>query len=408
MLTVEEALAEVLSAVPLMPAERVALLDSLGRALAEDLASPRDLPPFDVSQMDGYAVRIADLADAAERSPVRLSVVTRSVAGQGADRPVGQGEAARVMTGAPLPAGADAVVMQEQTDRAGDSVSVKHRPAPREFVRSRGADLARGGIALRAGALVGPAQIALLASLGRSQVAVRQRPRVAVLSTGDELCDLDDLRLANENRIIDSNSWGLCAQILAARAVPVRLGLARDDPAEIARALHGAQRCDALVTSAGVSVGERDFVKEVLSTMGVELRFWRVAMKPGKPLAFGSLEGRPVFALPGNPTSAMVSFDQFVRPALLKMAGWRTPARPKLRARLEGTISKRPGLVHFVRARTRVGPDGQILAQPVPRQDSGLVSSMAEADSLIVVPAAAESLADGAEVAVLLLDCFAG
>jgi molybdopterin molybdotransferase len=405
MLTVEEALEKVLSRVPVLPAEKVGLLEALGRVLAEDVSSPRDLPPDDVSQMDGYSLRSAD----AGRAPFTLGVVARSVAGQGTDRPIGEGEAARITTGAPLPRGADAVVMQEETERQGDSLTVKVVVPPGAFVRRRGADVARGGRCLSCGELLGPARVSLLAALGRSQIAVHQRPRVAVLSTGDELCDLDDLDLVRSSpgRIVDSNTWAACAQVLAAGGVPVRLGLARDDPDAIARALAAAERCDVVVTSAGASVGERDFVKDVLATLGVELAFWRVAMKPGKPLAFGERGERLYFALPGNPTSAMVSFEQFVRPALLKMAGRSTLSRPLLEARLEGSLAKKAGLVHFVRAATRV-VDGRLASRPVARQDSGLVSSMAEADSLIVLPREVEEIADGSQVLVQLLDGFQG
>ncbi|MBI5544526.1 MAG: molybdopterin molybdotransferase MoeA [Deltaproteobacteria bacterium] len=415
MLTVEEALAEILGQVPRMPAESAGLLETLGRVLAEEVSSPRDLPPHDVSQMDGYAVRSEDLRGACAGSPAQLSVVARSVAGRGTDRPVREGEAARVLTGAPLPEGADAVVVQEETERDGDLLRVKVAPSPRDFVRARGADLAAGCAALAQGTLLGPAQIALLASVWRSQARVFQRPRVAVLSTGDELLDLDGLCSSGAaaaapvpQRIIDSNSWSLCAQVLAAGATPVRLGLAPDDPEAIGRALDAAARCDVVLTSAGVSVGERDFVKDVLARRGVELRFWRVAMKPGKPLAFGLKGGQLYFALPGNPTSAMVSFEQFVRPALLTMAGRRSVRRTRLMASLEGTLAKKAGLVHFVRARSRVDAGGRLVAAPVPRQDSGLISSMAQADSLIVLPAAVEKVASGEAVEVQLLDGFEG
>ncbi|HEY3452246.1 MAG TPA: gephyrin-like molybdotransferase Glp [Myxococcales bacterium] len=401
MLTVEEALAEVLSQVPVMPSEKVGILQALGRVLAEEVASPRDLPPYDVSQMDGYALRAADVRQASPSSPVKLSIVARSVAGKGADRPIGPGEAARVTTGAPIPAGADAVVMQEETEREGDTLRVKLASGQRDFIRSQGADVHAGDRVLVPGALLSPAHVALLASLGRSQVRVHQRPRVAILSTGDELCDLDELDIGG--RLVDSNTWALCALVLAAGGEPVRLGLAKDDPEEIARRLSDASRCDVVLTSAGVSVGDRDYVKEVLGKLGVELRFWRVAMKPGKPLAFGTRGTQLFFALPGNPTSAMVSFEQFVRPALLKMGGRQSLARPLMKATLDGTLSKKKGLVHFVRARTQV-VDGALVAKPVGRQDSGLISSMAEADSLIVLPADLERVEPGGEIRVQLLD----
>lgn len=411
MLTVEQALAEVLAQVSVMPSEKVCLLEALGRVLAEEVASPRDLPPYDVSQMDGYALRAADVKQASAASPATLVIVARSVAGRGADKPIGPGEAARVTTGAPLPAGADSVVMQEETEREGHTLKVKLASGAHDFIRSRGADVHAGDRVLAPGALLSPAHIALLASLGRSQVRVHQRPRVAILSTGDELCDLDELcrpdgrRSAAEHAglLVDSNTWALCALVLAAGGEPVRLGLAKDDPDEIARMLSQASRCDVVLSSAGVSVGDRDYVKEVLGKLGVELRFWRVAMKPGKPLAFGTKGSQLFFALPGNPTSAMVSFEQFVRPALLKMGGRQSLALPLMKATLDGSVTKKKGLVHFVRARTQV-VDGALVARPVGRQDSGLISSMAEADSLIVLPAEIEKVGPGAEVRVQLLN----
>ncbi len=402
MLTVAEALDQILQQVQALPAEQVGLWECLGRVLAEDVVSPRDLPPHAVSQMDGYAVRGADLATPG----ATLTVVGAAFAGDGTTTAIGPGQAARIMTGAPVPEGADTVVMQEEATREDDSVTFKRAAAKGEFVRARGADQSRGTRALPAGTLLGPPHVALLASIGRSQLKVTQRPRVGVLSTGDELCDLDELH-GGTQRIVDSNTWAIGAQVIAAGGIPVRLGRAADDPAAIERALKGAGHCDVVLTSAGASVGERDYVREVLARRGVELAFWRVAMKPGKPVAFGARGEQLYFALPGNPTSAMVSFEQFVRPALLKLAGRRLLTRPLLQARLEAPLTKKAGLVHFVRARAHL-EDGLVVVKPVSRQDSGLISSMAEANALIALPAELETAPAGATVKVQLLDAFEG
>jgi molybdopterin molybdotransferase len=403
MLSAQDALAQILAESSPLPAERVPLQEAAFRVLCEDVASPRDLPPFDASQMDGYALRAADISSACESRPARLQVTSRIDAGATPSRAVGPGEAARIMTGAPLPPGADCVVMQEKTRADGEFVEIRTAAQPGDFVRRRGAEITSGGRALASGTPLGPAQLAFLASVGRSTVAVHQRPRVAILTTGDDLCSVDE---SPGQRIVDSNSYSLAALVASSGGIPVRLGIARDDRAEILGALRGAAHCEVVLTSAGVSVGERDFVREVLAELGVTERFWRVAIKPGKPLAFGTAGPRLFFGLPGNPTSSMVCFEQFVRPALRKLQGQPSPCRPRLRATLETPIVKAAGLTHFVRATTSVR-EGRLTARPVPRQDSGLVSSMAEANSLVVLEPQVERVEAGAEVTVELLDTFA-
>ena len=400
MLTVDEAREQILSEVSVLPAERVGVAEALFRVLAEDVTSARELPPFDNSQMDGYAVRSAELAGASEANPISLRVTSKIHAGETPSIPVGPGEAARIMTGATMPQGADAVVMQEQTRAEGDRVQIQIAPKPGEFVRPRGEDAKIGERALTRGTVLGPAQIALLAALGRSQASVVHRPRVGVLSTGDELCEID---AQAPDRIVDSNSWGLCAQIEAAGAIPVRLGIARDDRSEIARLVSAGARCDVVLTSAGVSVGERDFVKEVLESQGVDLRFWKVAMKPGKPLVFGVRGEQLFFGLPGNPTSSMVSFDQFVRPALLKLQGHTVLARPRLTATLGAAFRKPKGLTFFVRAMTRI-EGGGFVTRPVARQGSGLIRSMADANSFLIFGSDSEGAQEGSPVEVELFD----
>ncbi len=402
MLPVPEARARILAAAAPLASERLTLSSALFRVLAEDVFSGRALPAHDASMRDGYALRAQDVTATSEAEPVRLKVTARSAAGHPSPTGVGPGEAARILTGAQVPAGADAVVMQEHTRVEGDEVLVLAPVGAGDFVRPRGSETQANALALPRGTLLTPAAIGLLAELGRCVVPVHQRPRVALLATGDELCELD---APPGDRIVDSNTWGLSSQVLAAGGEPVRLPIARDDLPQIERALASAARCEVVLTSAGISVGERDFVKEALANLGIALDFWQVAMRPGKPFAFGARGAQLFFGLPGNPTSGMVCFEQFVRPALLRLQGRAIVERPLLRAVLERPARKEKGLTFFVRAATRV-EDGRLFTQPVSRQDSGLVSSMATANSLIVLGPELERAKAGDEVFVQPLDGF--
>ncbi len=404
LLAVEDARKEILSAVKPLAGERVPLVTALGRVLAEAITSNRSLPPFDNSAMDGYAVRAGDAAGASERTPVALTVTQVIYAGQKPSRSVGPGEAARIMTGAPIPPGADAVVMQEKTRVEGDRVFILSEPAAGESVRPHGEDVRAGDVPLQAGTPLGPSEIALLAALGRSRVLVARRPKVGIFSTGDELTDIHTptAQMSEEGRIVDSNGWGTAAQVAQAGGDAVRLGIARDDRAEIERLIDAADSCDVVLSTAGVSVGERDFVRDALAARGVDMRFWKVAMRPGKPLAFGVRGDRLFFGLPGNPTSSMVSFELFVRPALLALQGSRSLDRPRLQARLTQPFRKAPGLTWFVRARLTFGA-GLPAATPVSRQSSGLITSMVGSNALLVIPPSVESVPEGGEVEAILL-----
>ncbi len=306
MLSVDEALARVLSAIPVLGLETVALPDALGRVLAEPVVAGRDLPPWANSSMDGYALRAADTTAATAARPVRLRLAGEVPAGAVADRAVGPGETWRILTGAPLPGGADAVIPQEETRREGATIAVTRPVAVGEYVRPRGEDVRAGETVLAAGTVLGPPALGVLAALGRPLVRVHQRPRVAVLSTGDELVDLD--AVPGPGQIANSNSYTLAAQVREAGGVPVDLGIARDRREELEERFRWGLSCDVLVSSAGVSVGDRDFVREVMEKLGAELDFWKVSMRPGKPLTFGRVGGRPFFGLPGNPVSSMVTF----------------------------------------------------------------------------------------------------
>jgi len=403
-ITPAEALQIVLENTPLLGAETVSVADARGRVLAEGIRSNRRLPPSDNSAMDGFAVRTADLASASAQQPVALEVVCEIPAGGLAERTLQAGEAARVLTGAPIPPGSDAVVMQEDTTRDGDRVWIRVAPAPRAFIRDAGEDVDLGDPVLEPGALVGPAEIGMLASLGRSVVSVHRRPRVAILSGGDELIEPDGD--TSGGRTVASNSYAIAAQCLEVGAEPVYLGIARDTPDDIERRLRAGLRADALVSSAGVSVGDRDYVRGVLEKLGCTLLFWGVKMKPGYPLTFGRFEaseGPLVFGLPGNPVSAMVTFEQFVRPALRKMAGRRSLFRPTVRARLADGLHKQAGRLHFVRVDLAREGD-EIIARSTGNQGSGVSRSMLLARGLLIFPAEASELREGDTATVQILD----
>jgi molybdopterin molybdotransferase len=403
-LTPAEALEIVLGEAAALGSETVSAEQSRGRVLTDSVTSGRQLPPTDNSAMDGYAVRIADLVTASRAHPVTLDVDFEVAAGAPPTSSVEAGRAARIFTGATIPAGADAVVRQEDTERDGNRVSIFVSPSAREHVRDAGEDVRIGDCVLEAGAVIGPAEIGMLASLGRSVVAVHQRPTVAILSGGDELVEPDgDIA---DGRIVSSNSYSIAAQCRDAGALPVYLGIARDTPEDIRQRMLAGLRSDVLISSAGVSVGDRDYVRDVLEQLGCRLRFWGVKMKPGFPLAFGRFDaagGPLMFGLPGNPVSAMMTFEQFVRPALRKMTGHRRLFRPTVRARLTERLQKKPGRLHFVRVELE-GDGEQYTVRSTGNQSSGVLRSMTRARGLLVFPADAIELKKGDYATVQVLD----
>ncbi len=402
-ISVAEARDLVLTATPRLGLETLATGEALGRVLGEDVVSGRTLPPHDVSAMDGYAVRAAELAAASSGRPVALRVGFEVAAGGAALRGLAPGEAARIFTGAPVPPDADTVVRQEDTRREGERVWVEVAPRPGENVRSAGEDLRAGECVLAAGRVLGPAELGLLASIGRTIVSVRQRPRAALLSGGDELVEPDGDVAGG--RIVSSNSYSLAALCLRAGTEPRYLGIARDTPESLEEKLRAGRRDDVLISSGGVSVGDRDYVRPVLERLGAELVFWGVEMRPGHPLVFARFPGGGplVFGLPGNPVSAMVTFELFVRPALRKLAGHHALFRPTLRARLGETLRKAPGRAHFVRVRLE-RCDGVTIARSTGSQSSGVLRSMSLAQGLLVFPAEARELREGETAVVQVLD----
>jgi molybdopterin molybdotransferase len=378
-LTVEEALAQVLARAHPLEAEQVDIRAALGRVLAEAVVSRREIPPWPNSSMDGYALRAADTA----RAPLTLTVVDRIAAGVLPARPIGPGEAARIFTGAPMPGGADAVVPQEDVTAEGDRVRVERAIEPGAYVRPRGEDVRVGDRLLEPGRPIGAAEVGLLATLGHSPVLVYRRPRVAILSTGDELADLGSE--PGPGQISNSNTYALLAQAREAGAEAISLGVVPDRLDAIEERVRWGLAADVLVSSAGVSVGELDLVREALTRAGAELHLWRVAMRPGKPITFGSAGRRLIFGLPGNPVSAMVTFELFVRPALLALAGLRDVARPRVRARALDPIPN-PGHRRGYLRVTLVREGDEYGARLTGDQGSAILRSMVVADGLAVVP----------------------
>ena len=378
MLTVEEALEAILSRIAVLGTERVDLLGSLGRVLAEPIVSRREIPPWPNSSMDGYAVRAADTARGAA-----LAVVGRVEAGGLPTRSVKRGEAMRIFTGAPLPEGADTVVPQEDVDASEGRIALRGAVEHEAYVRRRGEDVRVGDRVLDPGTVLTAAEVGLLATLGYSQIPVYRRPRVAILSTGNELADLGTE--PGPGQIPNTNTYTLMAQVLEAGGAPVSLGVARDHLEAIEERVRAARDADVLVSSAGVSVGELDLVREALSRAGAELHLWQVSMRPGKPITFGSFGARPVFGLPGNPVSAMVTFELFVRPALLKMSGRRRLMRPRLRVRALETVANPGSRRGYLRVRLEAAGDG-LGARLTGEQGSAILRSMVAADGLAVIP----------------------
>lgn len=382
MLTVEEARERVLSRFHPLEAEETPMTRALGRVLAEDAVAREPSPPFANSAMDGYALRSADTQAAATDAPARLRLVGEVPAGRVYPGVVQSGEAVRILTGAPLPDGADAALQQELTEVADGWVTIRQPVPAGANIRYAGEDARPGMLLARAGTELGPAEIALLASLGVSPVHVTRRPRVAILATGDELAPLG--QPLKPGQIHDSNTPYLIAAVTRAGAEPVTLGIAPDREEALREKLAMARGHDLILTSGGVSVGDYDLVKQMLNEQGA-MEFWRVRMRPGKPLAFGALGDTPLLGLPGNPVSAAVTFELFGRPAIRRMLGAAQVERPLVEVTLEGGDQRRSERRHFVRVRL-ASRGGRLVARATGEQESHLISSLQGATALLVVP----------------------
>ena len=391
----------VLDAATVLGLEKISILDALGRVLSEDIVAERDNPPWDNSAMDGFAVRWEDIKqEHAIQKPVTLSVIEDVPAGVMPSKTVGLGQAIRIMTGAPIPQGADTVLKVEDTEHTSDSVRVFKAEPKGANIRPQGEDVKKGDRIIAKGTRIRPGEVGMLAILAKSFVCVYQRPRVAILSTGDELADLDER--FSEEKIINSNSYGMAAAVQEAGGIPLLLGIARDTPMALKEKIAQGLNADMLVLSGGVSMGDYDFTKAVFRELGAEMNFWKLAIRPGQPLAFGKIQGKLAFGLPGNPVSSMVTFEQLVRPALLKMSGCRSYGRPMIQAIFQERFSKRGDRRHFLRG-ILTRQEGVFKVRTTGDQGSGILTSMVKANCLIDVPVEVEQLNPGDEVVVQLL-----
>jgi len=397
-LTVAQAQDYVLGAMQILGAESIPLQKTLGRVLAEDIRANRDQPPYDVSAMDGFAMRSIDVANV----PATLEIIEDIKAGGMPGKIVGAGQCARIMTGAPLPQGADAVIRVEDTQALTETrVQINVAVKPRNDIRDRGENMKTGEVVLSAGTEITPGVVGMLAMVKRASVLVYRRPTVAILSTGDELESLDDP--FDPNKIPDANSYALMAQVQALGIEPVLLGIARDDPDHLRIMLQRGLQYDVLLVSGGTSVGVHDYVRPTLEELGVKMLFWRVAMKPGHPMAFGIAPLTWVFGIPGNPVSSMVCFEEFIGPALRCINGYSRIYRRTVTATLTRDIKHRHSRTEFVRVMLSREGDA-LLATPTGDQGSGILRSMAMAEGLMIVQASSKDIEAGRKVVVQLLD----
>ncbi|MCL6644971.1 MAG: molybdopterin molybdotransferase MoeA [Dehalococcoidia bacterium] len=416
MIPVEEARERILAYFSRLEPERKPLLDALGQVLAEDVVAPFDIPPLDNTAMDGYAVRAADTAGAADATPIELRVIADLAAGYVLDTPVGPGEAVRIMTGAPVPPGADAIVPFEETDEAlrgineaarkAGSVRVLKAASPGANIRRRGEDVRAGSTVIPAGRVLRPSEIGVLASIGLTHVNVIRRPVVAVLSTGDEITPPGEPLLPG--RIYDANAYSVAALVRKYGGIPRILGIARDTVEDLTAKIRQGLDADMLVTSAGVSRGDFDVVKDVLAREG-NIDFWTVRMRPGKPLAFGAFtapDGRkvPHLGLPGNPVSSMVSFELFGRPAIFTMLGRSDWERPTVRAISRDYVKNPDARRFYARCIVTRGDDGRWYADLTGPQGSGMLTSMSSANALAVILEDVRAANPGDEIECIMLD----
>jgi molybdopterin molybdotransferase len=401
MISVSEAQQTILTYFSPLKSEKVNILDAANRVIAEDILASHPIPQDDNSAMDGFAVRHADTGKATKAKPVQLSVVEEIRAGIVARKSLHKGQAARIMTGAIIPAGADAIIRQEDCKWNAQTLSIYAPVKKDQDIRFAGEDVKKGDLVIPRGSVIRPAVIGMLASLGHKTIRVYRKPRVAIMATGDELVDIQ----ANPSRgkIVNSNSYALAAQVSACGGIPVMLKIAGDNKAELKKKFQKALKADLIISSGGVSVGDFDFVKDVMKEIGNSMHFWQVAMRPGKPLAFGAVNGIPLFGLPGNPVSAMVSFEQFVRPALLKLQGHVKIFRHTITAQSAQEIRKKAGIKHFIRCIAIKKKDNYIV-HTTGDQGSGILRSMVMANALIILDEKTALVKKNSPVNIQLLD----
>ena len=403
-LAAADAARRILAEVRQQPPLRLPLDDALDSVLAEDVVSRLDIPAWTNSAMDGYAARGGDITGASEQKPVHLRVVEQLPAGHFPTRAIGRGECARIFTGAPLPEGSDTVVRQEDTDQGAEVVTIFQDRDVGANIRRAGEDIRKGARVLAAGTELGPAELGVLASLAVSHPLVYRKPRVAILGNGDEIVDVDQPEeILSGRKVASSNTHTLIALVRRAGAEPVNLGIARDTPESLRSHLEKALECDLLVTTAGISVGEHDYVRAVLEELGAEQRFWKLRMRPGAPVGFGVMGRVPWIGLPGNPVSTMVTFELLVRAAIRQMAGHTLPFRRSVPVRLSEAVNVKPRLQHFLRAVVNDqngGPEARLTGP----QGSGILTSMVLANALLIIPEGQFETPAGQTVRALRLD----
>ncbi len=400
-----EAARAILAAVEPLSLECIPLPEGLGRVLAVDVISPIDVPYWDNSAMDGYAVNSQDFVDPSPGAKVELRVIETVHAGSFPTKKLGPGECTRVFTGAPLPEGADGVIRQEDVTALDDwRIRVENTRDVGRNVRYRGEDIRRDTVVLTKGTPLGPAQLGVLASIGEAEILVHRKPKVAFLGSGDEIADLDQREAIRSGlKVASSNSYTLHAMIRAAGGEPLDLGIARDHPADFEQRLKSATFADLLVTTAGASVGERDYVRTAIEAAEGSVEFWRIRMRPGAPVAFGRFRGIPWIGLPGNPVSTMVTFELFVRPAIRKLLGHCTFFRRAVPVTVAEPIKLGARLTHFLRAIV-TETDGERTARLTGPQGSGILTSMARANALLIVPEEMEAVPAGSTLMAIMLD----
>ncbi|MDP6873139.1 MAG: molybdopterin molybdotransferase MoeA [Alphaproteobacteria bacterium] len=397
MISVAEALQRILDGVHRMPTESINLADAHGRVLARDVTARLTQPPADVSAMDGYAVRAADVAEV----PVSLTQIGESAAGSAFEGTVGPGQTARIFTGAPVPKGADAIVIQEDTETDGDQITMKEAPSPGQFVRPAGLDFSRGDVGIPANRVLSARDVGLAAAMNVPWLTVARRPRIALLATGDEIVRPGEP--VGPNQIISSNTIALMGLIKASGGEAIDLGIARDDEDSLRALASGARGADMLVTLGGASVGDHDLVRKVLGQDGLELDFWRIAMRPGKPLIFGRIGETPMMGMPGNPVSSLVCGIVYLRPAIRAMLGL-DPHASNQTALLGEDLPANDQRQDYLRATATLNEKGETVVKPFEKQDSSMLSRLAKADCLVLRPPHAEAAKAGERVEILPLN----
>ena len=387
---------QILDTVPILTPEKVPLLDAAGRAIATDIIADQPLPSFNNSAMDGYAVRAADCTVG-----TNLPVAGYLPAGKTSADPVKPGTVVKIMTGAPIPQGTDAVIPFENCQAEQDQITIQQTVKKGDHIRWTGEDIRPGDRVIPRGTLLRPAEISLLASFHLATIPVHPRVRVAILATGDELQEIDEPHFSSG--IVNSNSWALAAAVQEIGATPLVLGIARDNLSSLREKIKEGLQADVLITTAGVSAGDRDLVREVLEELGIEEIFWKIKIKPGHPTAFGMHNHTPVFSLPGNPVSTLLTFEEFVRPALLKMMGHHTVLKALHRATLSEPLKKKPGRLQILRVAIQINPDGEMMVSSAGDQNTGILRTLVNAQGIALLAAERDFFAAGEKIDVHLL-----